>query len=235
MTQRDFTAAQDPARAEEISNAEAEQRRLAALVRIPTTAIPAPRTVAGLDISYAVNSDRVVAAAVVVDCETGKIIEQRTLEGTATFPYIPGLLAFREVPLLLKVISSLKTQPDLLLCDGQGLAHPARCGLACHLGVLLDLPSIGSAKSHYVGDYEEPGHARGSRAAIMEAGELIGHVLRTQDGVNAIYVSPGHKVGHNQACDIVLHLAAQHRIPDPVRWADQVSREALRNQPQAPR
>lgn len=212
----------------DIEGAENEQKRIAAQVIIPSTDQVLPRTVAGLDVSYAIDSDRVVAAAVVVDYETGAILEERTLEGRATFPYVPGLLAFREVPLLLDVLGSLSTKPDLLLCDGQGLAHPARCGLACHLGVLLDIPSIGSAKSHYVGAYEEPGTGRGSRCPLTDNGDVVGHVLRTQTGVNTIFVSPGHRIGHQQTCDIVLHLATTHRIPDPVRYADQISRKVLR-------
>lgn len=232
MRHETYTSARQRAAAvHDIPAAEEEQTRIAAQVLIPVVDVPTPRTVAGLDISYAVGSDRVVAAAVVVDYESGDIIEERTLEGTATFPYVPGLLAFREVPLLLDVLDSLDTKPDLLLCDGQGLAHPARCGLACHLGVLLDLPSIGSAKSHYVGKFTEPGQRRGDKSPLVDSEEVVGHALRTQDGVNIIFVSPGHRVSHEQACDIVLHLAKKNRIPDPVRWADQVSRKVLREVP----
>ncbi|KAE8231247.1 hypothetical protein CF326_g3742 [Tilletia indica] len=175
------------------------------------------------------------------------------------FPYIPGLLAFRELSPLLSLLSQLDEQekPDLLLCDGQGIAHPARCGLASHLGVLMGLPSIGSAKNWFIGrtmddedsdqDEEEGGGkkqhpkflnlptTRGSRIPLYlspskdnEAEEPISNVLRSQTGINPIFVSPGHRISLHQATEVVLALCGQYRLPDPIRMADHSSREALR-------
>jgi deoxyribonuclease V len=213
---------------ESVADAELAQRELAARVQIPTTPIPPPRSVAGLDISYRTDSDRVVAAAVVVETDGLAVVEDVVLEGTATFPYVPGLLAFREAPLLMSVLERLRTPVDLLLCDGQGLAHPRRCGVACHLGVLTGLPAIGCAKNHLVGEHAEPGPRRGDREPLVDGGDVLGYALRTQDGVRPVYVSPGHLMGVDQAADIVLGLCSTYRLPDPLRRADHISRQALR-------
>lgn len=184
--------------------------------------------VAGLDISYEVGSDRAVAAAVAVRCGTGEVLDEALVEGEARFPYVPGLLAFREVPLLLEALEALTTPVDLLLCDGQGLAHPQRAGAACHLGVLTGLRSVGCAKNHLVGEHTEPGRERGARSPLVDGGTVVGTVLRTQDGVRPVYVSPGHRIGVERAAEVVLHLAARYRLPDPVRRADHISRQALK-------
>jgi deoxyribonuclease V len=211
-----------------VAEAEAVQQETAARVRIPTEPVPAPRTVAGLDISYVKDSDRVVAAAVVVDAGTLDVIEEVVVEGAVAFPYVPGLLAFREIPMLLRALDGLTTPVDLLLCDGQGLAHPRRCGVACHLGVITGLPAVGCAKNHLVGEHDEPGPTRGDRAALVDGGDVLGCALRTQDGVRPVYVSPGHLIGVDQAADAVLGLCARFRLPDPVRRADHISRQALK-------
>jgi deoxyribonuclease V len=211
-----------------VADAEAAQRELAGRVRIPSGSVPVPRTVAGLDVSYATGSDRVVAAAVVADVATGRIIEEVTAEGVASFPYVPGLLAFREAPILLAVLERLHTPVGLLLCDGQGIAHPRRCGVACHLGVSTGIPAIGCAKNHLTGEHREPGPRRGDRAPLVENGDVLGHALRTQDGVRPVYVSPGHRIGVDQAADLVMLLCRTARLPDPLRRADHISRQALR-------
>jgi deoxyribonuclease V len=210
-----------------VAEAEAVQRELAGRVRIPSGLVPAPATVAGLDISYQVGSDRTVAAAVVVD-DRGTVLDEVVVEGNATFPYVPGLLAFREVPLLLQVLERLTAPVGLLLCDGQGLAHPRRCGVACHLGVLTGIPAVGCAKNHLVGEHREPGPRRGDREPLVDGGDVLGCALRTQDGVRPVYVSPGHLIGVDQAADVVLGLCSAYRLPDPVRRADHISRQALR-------
>jgi deoxyribonuclease V len=168
-----------------------------------------------------------VAAAVVVEAGSGRIIEESVADGVATFPYLPGLLGFREVPVLRKVLEHLRSAPDLLVCDGQGLAHPRRCGLACHLGVVTSLPAIGCAKTRFIGEHDEPGSQRGDRTPLIDAGDLVGYVLRTQDRVKPVYVSPGHGIGFDQSCDIVLDLCSKFRLPDPIRHADHLSRQAL--------
>ncbi|HWR49190.1 MAG TPA: deoxyribonuclease V [Pseudonocardiaceae bacterium] len=210
------------------ADAERVQRELAAKVRIPTVHISAPTTVAGLDVSYSTDSDRIVAAAVVVEVGSEQIIDESIAESVATFPYVPGLLAFREVPALLDALARLRSIPGLLLCDGQGLAHPRRCGIACHLGVITGLPAIGCAKSRFIGEHDEPGPWRGARAPLLDTGELVGHVLRTQDRVKPVYLSPGHGIGFTQSCDLVLQLCTRFRLPNPIRHADHLSRQALR-------
>lgn len=211
-----------------VEEAERIQREIARCVRIPSASVPAPRLVAGLDVSYAKESERMAAAAVVVDTATDAVVEETVVRGFATVGYHPGLLAFREAPILLQALRQLGTAPDLLLCDGHGIAHPRRCGLACHLGVVAGVAAIGCAKTHFVGEHTEPGRERGQRVPLVSSGETVGVVLRTQDGVKPVYISPGHAIGIGQAGDIVLALCSQYRLPDPIRRADHISRAALR-------
>jgi deoxyribonuclease V len=138
---------------------------------------------------------------------------------------VPGLLSFREIPVLLPAFRRLATRPDLLIVDGQGYAHPRRFGLACHLGVLFDLPTIGCAKSRLIGEHAPVGDTRGSSVDLMDDGELIGRVLRSRDGVKPLYVSVGHRIGLDAACDWLLRLGAGYRIPEPTRRADQASKQ----------
>ncbi len=217
-----------------VDEAETIQLDIAARVHIPTTPVDPPRTVTGLDISYAVDSDRAVAAAVTMDATGSRVLDEVVVAVTTTFPYRPGLLAFREAPGLLAAIKSLRSPPDLLLCDGQGLAHPRRCGVACHLGVLTGLPAVGCAKNHLTGIHTEPGSHRGDRSPLLDGGEVVGHALRTQDNVRPVFVSPGHLIGVDQATDLVLALSPTYRLPEPLRRADHLSRLALRD-PQDPR
>jgi len=211
-----------------IADAERVQRELAARVVVPAGRVPEPGVVVGLDVSYVVGSDRVAAAAVVVEVGSGEVLEEAVVQGVVTFPYVPGLLAFREVPILTELLDGLRTPVDLLLCDGQGIAHPRRCGLAAHLGVLRGQAAVGCAKNHFVGEHREPGPRRGDREPLRDDEEILGEVLRTQDGVRPVYVSPGHLVGIAQAGDVVLALTSHYRLPDPVRRADHLSRAALR-------
>lgn len=191
--------------------------------------MPAPVTVAGLDVSYSTESDRLVAAAVLVEVSSGRLIAEAVADGVAAFPYAPGLLAFREVPFLMEVLERLPATPDLVLCDGHGLAHPRRCGVACHLGVLTGLCAVGCAKSRFVGEHREPGCRRGDRVPLTDGGEIIGQVLRTQDDTKPVYVSPGHRIGIAQSSDVVLSLCSDFRLPDPIRRADHISRLALKS------
>jgi len=147
--------------------------------------------------------------------------------GETAFPYVPGLFAFREVPGLLEALGRLSTTPDLLVCDGQGLAHPRRFGLACHLGVLTGLPAIGAAKTAFVGTHAEPGPARGASADLIVDNEIVGAVVRTQDGVKPMYVSIGHRVSLPTAVAHVLHLTPSYRLPETTRAADRLCRAAL--------
>jgi deoxyribonuclease V len=184
-------------------------------------------TVAGLDIAYGKDSDAAVATAVVLRRSDLAVLDQTVVRGTSDFPYVPGLLAFRELPLLLKAIEALTVTPDLYVCDGYGLTHPRRFGLACHLGVVLDAPAIGVAKNPPHLPVEAPGAERGDWTAIEAGEETVGCALRTQDGVKPVYVSVGHRTTLGTARDLVLELAPRYRLPEPIRAADQLGRKRL--------
>lgn len=208
----------------------AEQRRL--LPRLRTTADSADllgtvRAVAGLDVSYAKDSDRLVAAAVLLDVDELTPVEEHVVAGMARFPYIPGLLAFREVPTLVEALRKLTQSPDVLFCDGYGIAHPRGFGLACHLGVLTGLPSVGVAKTPFVGSYTEPGPLRGDHSELIYEGRVVGSVLRTQPGIKPVFVSVGHAIDLATARELTLRLAPRYRLPETTRAADHLSRMAL--------
>lgn len=196
--------------------AEAIQRRLAPLVQ-ETPLASMPRTVAGIDVSVA--ADRARSAIVILTYPDLQPLEQVTAEQMVTFPYVPGFLSFREVPVILSALRQLSTIPDLLLCDAQGRAHPRRLGLASHLGVLTDLPTIGCAKSRLTGEYEEPGDEPGAWTPLMDRDEVIGAVLRTRAGVKPVYVSVGHRVDLAGAIAIVIACCRGYRLPEPTRLA----------------
>jgi deoxyribonuclease V len=183
--------------------------------------------VAGLDIAYDKDSDAAVATAVVLRREDRAVLDQAVVRGASDFPYIPGLLAFRELPLLLKAIEALSVTPDLYVCDGYGLTHPRRFGLACHLGVVLDAPAIGVAKNPPHLPVTAPGPRRGDWTAITAGEETVGCALRTQDAVKPVYVSVGHRCTLGTARDLILELAPDYRIPEPIRAADQLGRRRL--------
>jgi deoxyribonuclease V len=187
---------------------------------------PAVRTVAGLDVAYAAGSDLVAAAVAVLDARSLKVVETATAVGEARFPYVPGLFAFRELPTLVQALGGLETAPDVLVCDGQGLAHPRRFGLACHVGVFTGLPTIGVAKQP-LGRYEMPGPRRGDSSQLSEGGEIVGRALRTQDSVKPVFVSVGHRIDLDTASGRVLAWTRKHRLPEPIRQADQLSRHTL--------
>ena len=178
--------------------------------------------VAGADLHFPQKG--IAKAAVVVLSYPGlQIVESQVAEGEAAFPYIPGLLAFRESPLVLEAFSRVSRSPDLLLVDGQGIAHPRRMGLACHLGIYLDIPSIGYAKSRLYGRHTEPGLEKGSWADLVGDNQIIGSVLRTKSGIRPLYVSPGHLVGIEAARDWTLKCCRGYRVPEPTRLAHQLA------------
>lgn len=196
------------------------QTELAARV-VAEDALPAEvRTVAGVDVAYTEDSAETFAAVVVFDAATILEVERQTAQATVDFPYVPGLFSFRELPAIAAALAKLSRTPDLVICDGHGIAHPRRFGLASHLGVLYDVPSIGCAKTHFFGAAGAPGAARGDRAPIVDDEQSIGAVLRTQDGVKPVYVSTGHRVGLETACRWILRLAARYRLPEPIRAAN---------------
>jgi deoxyribonuclease V len=176
-------------------------------------------TVAAADVSYNKFDPRLHAAVVVMDVATGKVVERVGLAAEATFPYVPGLLSFREAPPVLEAFRRLTVVPDVVLCDGQGFAHPRRLGLACHLGLWLGIPTIGCAKSRLIGTFEEPGPRRSDRALLYDEEERIGVVLRTRDRVSPLYVSPGHLCDFDDAPTVVLACTTKYRLPDAARAA----------------
>ncbi|MEV4706579.1 deoxyribonuclease V [Actinoplanes sp. NPDC049316] len=186
-----------------------------------------PRAVAGLDVAYHEDGERLAAAVVVLDAEDHRVLDTAVVRGTAAFPYVPGLFAFREIPALLEALGRLSVTPDVLICDGHGLAHPRRFGLACHLGVLTGLPSYGVGKTPLVGTWEPLGQERGSRSALVDAGETVGAVLRTRTGVKPVFVSVGHRTDLDGACALTLRLASRFRLPETTRLADRACRDAL--------
>lgn len=205
----------------------AEQERLRPLVRTTTDPDLEVRTVAGLDVGYAESDDRIAAAIVVLDASTLATLDEVVVLGTSDFPYVPGLFAFREMPSLLAAMDRLTVAPDLLVCDGQGVAHPRRFGLACHLGVLTDLPSVGVAKTP-MGRFDPPGDARGSTTDLLMDGDVVGRALRTRDGVKPVFVSVGHRLDLDRACAEVLRLCTEFRLPETTRRADALGRLQLR-------
>jgi deoxyribonuclease V len=206
--------------------AAAIQRELRPLVSTTTPDGLVVHTAAGLDVSYETGSDRLVAAVVVLAVADLRVVDSAVVGGEATFPYVPGLFAFRELPALVEALERLTVTPDLLVCDGQGIAHPRRFGLACHVGVLTGLPTIGVAKTP-LGRYDPPGDRRGDRSPLVMDQDVVGTALRTQNGVRPVFVSPGHRIDVDRACTEVLRLAPRYRLPETTRQADQLSRQAL--------
>lgn len=194
------------------------QRELRAMLvlRAPRKAF---RLVAGADISYSKESDEFFAGVIVLSLPDLEEADRSTAIGRVTFPYIPGLLSFREGPILLKAFARLATPPDLILFDGQGTAHPRGLGLASHMGLILDVPSIGCAKSRLCGEHDDVGARAGSHVPLKLDGKTIGAVVRTRDNVNPIFVSPGHRVGHRAAVTWALRCCRGYRIPEPTRRA----------------
>jgi deoxyribonuclease V len=210
------------------AEARALQRRLAAEVDVSTPLRADWRTAAAADVSYDRFSPVLHAAVVVVDRLTGDTIETAGVTAPASFPYVPGLLSFREAPAVLAAFAKLATVPDVVLCDGQGIAHPRRFGLACHLGLWLGIPAVGCAKSRLCGEHDEPGPRKGDRAPLIDRGETIGTVLRTRDRVAPLYVSPGHRCDLEGAVGAVLALVGKYRLPDPSRAAHDLVNELRR-------
>ncbi|MET8878297.1 endonuclease V [Nocardia sp. NPDC004604] len=189
---------------------------------------PRFRTIAGVDSAYDDETGIVATAVVVLDSDTLEPVESAVVRGTVTFPYVPGLLAFRELPTTLAALEKLDTTPDLLICDGQGLAHPRRFGLACHVGIRTGTPTIGVAKTPW-GDYRPPGPERGAASDITMDGQLVGRALRTQRAIKPVFVSVGHLIDLDTACTQVLALTPRYRQPETTRQADHLCRRALRD------
>lgn len=181
-----------------------------------------PRYIAGVDSAFF--GDNIISVACLFDFPGLTLIEQKSVIRKVAFPYIPGLLFFREGPAVIEAIQALEKKPDLIIFDGQGIAHPRGLGIASSVGVLLDIPSIGCAKSRLVGQYEDPGFKKGSRTPLIYEGRVIGSVVRTRDGVAPVFVSPGHRIDIEGSVKFVLRCAPRYRLPEPVRCADMLSK-----------
>jgi len=182
-----------------------------------------PQLVAGVDISVNREAGTGTGAAVVLSYPRLELVEARVVTDRIGFPYVPGLLSFREAPLILAACESLTVTPDLVMVDGQGIAHPRRMGLASHLGLFLDVPTIGCAKSRLCGFHTEPGDETGNYAELLDRGEVIGAVLRTRAGTRPVYISIGHKVDLPAAIHWVLACCQGYRLPEPTRFAHQAA------------
>lgn len=182
-----------------------------------------PCLVAAVDAAFPDGGRTTRAAAVLVDFPSLAIVDEATCERPTELPYIPGLLSFRELPAVLEALGRLGRTPDVVLCDGQGIAHPRRFGIACHLGVETGLVTVGVAKSRLCGDHDEPGPRKGERTPLVDGNERIGMVVRSRDNVRPIYVSTGHRIGCDSAVELVLACTTRYRLPDPIRRADQLS------------
>ncbi len=192
------------------------QRALAARVRLEPPRAPL-RYLAGLDAAFSPDGKGCIAGVVLWDAKTQTVVEEHTAQGPLLFPYIPGLLSFREAPTLMRVLRRLQQAPDALMCDGQGMAHPRRLGIACHLGVICGLPSLGCAKSRLVGEHEDPPRRRGGQAALVDRDEVVGTVLRTQRSSRPVFVSVGHLMDLGTATDLVLASAGRGLTPTECR------------------
>jgi deoxyribonuclease V len=198
------------------------QHRLAACV-LRNGEMVKPHYIAGVDVSISRGRKVATGAVVVLEYPGLRLVEVRVTHGEVDFPYVPGLLSFREAPILLRVCRTLEISPDLVLVDGQGIAHPRRIGLASHLGLFLDMPTIGCAKSRLCGRHETPGIEPGNYADLIDRDEIIGVVLRTKTGTKPVYISVGHKINLAAAVHWILECCKGYRLPEPVRLAHQAA------------
>jgi deoxyribonuclease V len=209
--------------------AAALQRELAACVKRDGNLADADvHLIAGSDVAFDKPNGRAVGAVVVIAWPSLEVIEHVTVETPVTFPYVPGLLSFRETPVLIPAFERLTRAPDLLMVDGHGYAHPRRFGFACHLGLLLDLPTIGVAKSRLIGEAGVVAGPRGARADLTDGAEVVGSMVRTRQGVRSVYVSVGHRISLTSAERWVVACASRYRVPEPTRLADRAAAEAKR-------
>ena len=175
--------------------------------------------IAGTDVAFSKGRPTVWAGVVVLSYPELKRIDDAWVKGKTNFPYIPGLLSFREIPILLEALKKIKRTPDLVFCDGQGIAHPRGLGLASHLGLLIEKPTVGCAKTHLVGEYSEVGQHKGDYSLLLYGGQKVGAVVRTRTGVKPLFISPGYAVTIEDAVRITLNCGGQYRIPEPTRQA----------------
>lgn len=204
------------------------QKELANRVDV-TTPLDRGELIAGADVSYNRYTSTFYAGVVVLRSEDWTVVEKQTALGESAFPYTPGLLSFREGPIYLEAFAKLASEPDLVMFDGQGLAHPRRFGLACHMGLWLDRPSLGCAKSRFTGRYKELDRKAGSTSLLtVGEGEVVGKVVRTRTGIQPVFVSAGHRIDLEGAVRVVLASCKESRVPEPTRQAHLLVNELRR-------
>lgn len=186
--------------------------------------------IAGVDVGYDMVTEQGFAIAVLMHIDDLKPIATTRAQLPIPFPYVTGLLSFREIPVIVEALKQLPQKPDLVMVDGQGIAHPRRLGIASHLGVLIDMPTIGVAKSRLTGHYADPGPGRGDCSPLMQKGERLGTVLRSKEGCKPLFISPGHRIDHDMALAITLRCLKNYRLPEPTRIADKFSKRGEREQ-----
>jgi deoxyribonuclease V len=194
------------------------QKRLRAFLNLEKPLGPV-RYVAGTDVSFSKQSDLIWAGVTVFSYPDLIKVEEKWVRDRTGFPYIPGLLSFREIPGVIRALKKLNVEPDLILCDGQGIAHPRCLGLASHLGLFIDIPTVGCAKSRLVGDFSEVGNLKGDYSELLYKGRVKGAVLRTRTGVKPLFVSPGNGITLDASLKIVMNCCRKYRIPEPIREA----------------
>jgi deoxyribonuclease V len=212
----------------DIARARAVQERLSSRVSMRPISLEGIRFVSGADIAVSKKLDRLVAAVVVLTFPGLEVVEIRTAVARPPFPYVPGYLSFRELPVLTRCLEKIRTPCQVMLCDGQGIAHPRRFGLASHLGLAIGIPTVGCAKTRLVGEHGEVGWWRGDYARLMFEGKQVGSVLRTREGVKPIFVSPGYGIDHPGSRRITLACLTRYRLPEPTRLAHIAAGEAKR-------
>ena len=214
-----------------LTAAKARKMQLAMKERVQVVPLrEKPRFVAGADAAFL--DGEVLAVACLFTYPELELIDTQTAILELTFPYVPGLLSFREGPAVISAVRKLKKRPDVLILDGQGIAHPQMIGLASHVGLLLDIPTIGCAKSRLVGEFREPGWKRGSTSPLVYKGQMVGTVLRSKDGVRPLFISPGHMVDFQDSVDLVLSCSKGYRLPEPTRAADLETKKRKRQKKQ---
>lgn len=209
-----------------IKDAVETQRKLAASVKLDDD-LGEIKTIAGIDVGYDLKRELTKAVVAILDFPSLTLQTSVIAYAHTDFPYVSGLLAFREIPAIMKALECLKNKPDLLMVDGQGIAHPRRLGIAAHLGVLTDLPAIGVAKSRLTGKFGDISFNKYASSPLTDKGENIGTVLRSKDKCNPLFISPGHRISHATALDITLRCLTSYRLPEPTRIADQISKWVL--------
>lgn len=179
--------------------------------------------VAGVDVGFEAQNTITRAAVAVLSFPSLQLVDYAIARRPTEFPYIPGLLSFREIPAVLDALNQLRQLPEIILCDGQGIAHPRRFGIACHLGVITGLPTIGVGKSRLIGQHEPVPEGRGQWSALFDKGEVIGAVLRSRSGIHPIYISSGHKISLESAIEIVMRCTPRYKLPETTRWAHRLA------------